>query len=259
MPGVLKTRRRGDAEDADATSDLGHGKSLRCPNPLRSLRLCASAFFIFTVLLGSVLPGQADLILTQRVEGGGQSGDQTIRIKDGKSRADLAQTLSLITDAATGDALTLKHADRTFMKVSAAQSQAMLEAMKKKRGDTPPPELKPTGKNEKVGDYECAIFTSDLGGLTVTYWIAKDFPNYAAIQKQLSAVQSGSLALGSQGLMPDPATFPGMTMKTVIELSGKKVTTTTLSVREEPVAASVFEIPKGYKEQASPELQFVPK
>jgi hypothetical protein len=202
---------------------------------------------------------RADLILTQRVDGGGQTGEQTIRIKDGKSRADLASTLSLITDAATGDAFTLKHADRTFMKVPAEQSQAMLAEMKKQRGEAPPPQLKPTGKKEKAGDYECEIFTADLGGLRVTYWIAKDFPNYTAIQKQLSAVQSGSLALASQGLMPDPATFPGMTMKTMIELSGKKVTTTTLTVKETPVAADLFEIPRGYKETPSPELQFAPK
>jgi hypothetical protein len=204
-------------------------------------------------------PVRADIVLTQRVEGGGQSGEQTIRIKDGKSRADLASALSLITDAATGDAITLKHSDRSFMKVPAAQSQAMLEEMKRKRGDAPPPQLKPTGRKEKVGEYECEIFTTDLGGLTVTYWLAKDFPNYAAVQKQLSAVQSGAQALSSQGLMPDPASFPGMTMKTVLELSGKKVTTTTLSVRETPVDASVFEIPKGYKELPSPELPFVPK
>lgn len=227
-------------------------------------RVCRQATRYLVVAVATSLSAwslyaRADLILTQRVDGGGQSGEQTIRIKDGKSRADLAATLSLLTDAATGDAYTLKHADRTFMKVPAAQSQAMLGEMKKKRGDAPAPELKATGKKEKVGEYECEIFTTDLGGLTVTYWIARGFPNYEAIQKQLSAVQSGALALSSRGLMPDPTTFPGMTMKTMIELSGKKVTTTTLSVKETPVAANVFDIPAGYKETPSPELQFVPK
>jgi hypothetical protein len=216
------------------------------------------AFLSLVVAFAFSLSARADLILRQRVEGGGQTGEQTIRIKDGRSRADLAATLSLITDAATGDAYTLKHADRTFMKVPATQSQAMLAEMKKKRGDAAPPQLKPTGKKEKVGEYECEIFTADLGELKVTYWLAKDFPNYAGIQQQLSAVQSGPLALASQGLMPDPATFPGMTMKTVLELGGKKVTTTTLSVQETPIAASVFDIPAGYRETPSPELQFTP-
>ena len=72
-------------------------------------------------------------------------------------------------------------------------------------------------------------------------------------------MQTGALALGSQGLMPDPTTFPGMTMKTEMELSGKKVTTTTLSVKETPVSASLFEIPAGYKETPMPELKFEPK
>jgi hypothetical protein len=214
---------------------------------------------VFSALLMTVTAARADLVLVQKVEGGGQSGEQTIKVKDGKSRADLGQSLSLITDGATGDAYTLKHTERTFMKIPATQSQAMLEELRKKRGDAPAPELKPTGKKEKVGDYECEIFKTDLGGLAVTYWIAPTFPNYAAIQTQLSAVQKSSLALASQGLMPDSAAFPGMTMKTELELSGKKVTTTTISVKEMPVPASAFVVPAGYKETPTPELQFVPK
>lgn len=214
---------------------------------------------VLAALLLPALAARADLILTQRVEGGGQSGDQTIYIKGGKSRADIATAISLITDNATGDSYTLKHSDRTWMKIPAAQSQAMLAELKKKRGDAPPPELKPTGKKEKVGEHECEIFTADLGGLKLTYWIARAYPNYEAIQKQLSTVQSGSLALASQGLMPDPAKFPGMTMKTVLELGGKKVTTTTLTVREVAVADTQFEVPRSYRETPSPELQFVPE
>ncbi len=230
--------------------------ALRLPTLSRHVSTLFRATAFTLCVLGSA---RADLVLVQKVEGGGQSGEQTIRIKERKSRADLASTLSLITDGATGDAYTLKHSDRTFMKIPAAQSQAMLEELKKKRGEAPPPELKTTGKKEKVGEYECEIFKCDLGGMAVTYWIAKDYPDFAAIQKQLSVVQSGALALSSQGLMPDPATFPGMTMKTVIELNGKKVTTTTTSVQETAVADTLFEIPRGYKETPTPELQFVPK
>ena len=209
--------------------------------------------------LSLLLPVQADLVLVQKVDGAGQSGEQTIRIKDGKSRADIAQALSIITDKTTGDAFTLKHGERTFMKIPAAQSQAMLEELRKKRGDAPAPELKSTGKKEKVGEYQCEVFKCDLGGLSVTYWIAREFPNYATIQTQLAAVQGSPLALSQQGLMPDPGSFPGMTMKTELILSGKKVTTTTVSVKETPVPASTFDVPAGYKETPSPELQFVPR
>lgn len=217
------------------------------------------ALALATVLAASSLQARADLVIVQKVEGAGQSGDQTIKIKDGKTRADLGQSLSLITDNTTGDAFTLKHTERTFMKIPATQSQAMLEELRKKRGEVPPPELKPLGKKEKVGDYECEVFKTDLGGLSITYWLAPSFPNFAAIQSQLGASQKNSLALASQGLMPDPATFPGMTMKTELDLNGKKVTTTTLSVKEMPVPASVFVVPAGYKETPTPELQFVPK
>lgn len=234
-----------------------HRAPSRIPGPTAITMLKTAVALVLAAAFP--LPARADLVLVQRVEGGGQSGDQTIYIKDGKSRADLAGSLSLITDAATGDAFTLKHAERTFMKIPAIQSQAMLAELRKQRGEAPPPQLQPTGKKEKVGEYECEIFTADLGKLTVQYWIARDFPNAAAIQQQLAAAQSGALALASQGLMPDPASFPGLTLKTVLELSGKKVTTTTVSVRETPVAATQFELPRTYKETASPELQFVPQ
>ena len=251
----MRTKRKATVARLRAVSPLHFlGTLFRTSSfELRASVCAAACVFLFAT------PARADLILVQKVEGAGQSGEQTIRIKDGKSRADLAQSLSLITDNTTGDAYTLKHGERTFMKILAAQSEALLEEMRKKRGDAPPPELKPTGRKEKVGEHACEIFKCDLGGLTVTYWIARDFPNYAAIQQQLSAVQSNSLALASKGLMPDPAKFPGMTIKTELELSGKKVTTTTLSVQETPVPAATFDIPAGYKETPSPEVNFTPK
>ena len=199
-------------------------------------------------LLLSLACSRADLVLVQQVEGGGQSGKQTIRIKGGQSRADLADSMSLITDGASGDAFALRHADKTFVKISPAQGKALLEQFAKRRGNAPPPALKPAGKTEKVGDYDCDIFTCDLGGLTVTYWLAKNFPDYAVIQEQLAAVQSGALALGTQGLLPDPKKFPGMTMKTEMDLGGKKVATTTVSVKQEAVDPYLFKVPGNYKE-----------
>ena len=205
-------------------------------------------------LAASLACAQADLVLVQKVDGAGQSGEQTIRIKGTKSRADISQSLSILTDSATGDAVTLKHSDKAFMKIPAAQTRAMTEEMKKRRGNAAPPELKSTGKKEKVGDRECEIFTCDLGGLTVTYWFARDYPNFAAIQEQLAALQASGLGGGAAGVMPDPKTFPGMALKTEMELRGKKVTVTIVSVKDEPVDAAVLNIPAGYKELATLEL-----
>ena len=210
-------------------------------------------------LAASLACAQADLVLVQKVDGAGQSGEQTIRIKGGKSRSDISQSLSIIADSATGDAVTLKHSDKSFMRIPAAQTRAMAEEMKKRRGSAAPPELKPAGKKEKIGEYECEIFTCDLGGLSVTYWFAKDYPNHAAIQEQLAALQSGGLGGGAAGVMPDPKTFPGMALKTEMDLRGKKVSVTILSVKEEAVDAAIFNVPGDYKELATPVLPAAPK
>ena len=210
-------------------------------------------------LAASLACARADLVLVQKVDGAGQSGEQTIRIKGTQSRSDISQSLSILTDSATGDAVTLKHSDKTFMRIPAAQTRAMAEAMKKRRGNAAPPELKALGKKEKVGEYECEIFSCDLGGLSVMYWFAKDYPKAAAIQEQLSALQSGGLGGGAAGVMPDPKTFPGVALRTELELRGKKVTTTIVSVKEEAVDAAIFNTPADYKELATPELPVAPK
>lgn len=206
--------------------------------------------------LAAALIARADLVIVQKVEGGGQAGDQTIKIKGEKSRSDLAQPVSVITDGATGEMITLMHTARTFMKVSAEQTKAMLEQIRKMRPTPEGPKLQPTGKKEKVGDYECEIFTTNLGTINITYWIAKDFPNYQSVLNQLEKFQSGAISAMGQGTMPSLKEFPGMMMKTEIELSGKKTTTTLVSAKEENVDPAVFNVPASYKEVTSPALTF---
>ncbi len=210
------------------------------------------------VFLAVAAVGWADLVIVQKVEGGGQSGEQTIKIKGDKARSDLAQTVSMITDGATGDMVTLMHAGKTYLKVPATQTKAMMEQLQKMRPATEPAKLQPTGRKEKIGDYECEIFTSNLGALSVTYWIAKDFPNYPAVLAQLEKFQSGAISAMGKGTMPALKDFPGMAIKTEIDLSGKKTTTTVVSAKEENVDPAIFNIPAGYKEMTSPPLNFQP-
>jgi len=201
----------------------------------------------------------ADLVIVQKVEGGGQNSDQTIKIKGDKARTDLNPTVSMITNGATGEMITLMHTGRTYLKVPAEQAKAMMEQLQKFRTSTEPAKLQPTGKKEKIGDYDCEIFTAGLGSLAATYWIAKDFPNYQSVVAQLDKFQSGTISAMGKGLLPDIKDFPGMAMKTEIVLNGKKVTTMLTSAKEENVDPKSFDIPAGYKEMTSPELKFQPK
>jgi hypothetical protein len=211
------------------------------------------------VLLAAAIMVHADLVIVQRVEGGGQAGEQTIKIKGDKARTDLNPTVTMITDGTSGEMVTLMHTGRTFLKVSQAQMKSMMEQLQKLRTSTEPPKLQPTGKKEKIGDYDCEIFTANLGALTATYWIAKDFPNYQGVLAQLDKFQSGTVSAMGKGLMPDLKDFPGLMMKTEMDLGGKKVVTTILSAKEENVDPAVFAIPKGYTEITSPALNFEAK
>jgi hypothetical protein len=202
----------------------------------------------------------ADLVLVQKVEGSGQSGEQTIRIKGEKARTDLAQQVSMLTDAATGENIALNHTQKTYVKVSPAQIKAMMEQMQKMRPPgSAPPKLTPTGKKEKVGAFECEIFTTSFGDVNVTYWLAKDFPNFPAIMAQMEKLQSGSISAMAKGLMPDLKDFPGMQLKTEMDMGGKKVTTTIISAKDDNVDPMIFVIPKDYHEVAAPVPKMQPR
>ena len=162
----------------------------------------------------------------------------------------------MITDGASGGIITLMHAQKTFLKVTAAQTKAMLEQLQKLAPSAAGPKLVPTGKTEKIGNYDCEIFTSNLGAVSVTYWIAKDFPNYKAVLEQMEKLQAGSIAAMGRGMMPELKDFPGMQIKTEMDMSGKKVSTVLVSAKEENVDPASFEIPKDYKEISAPPLNF---
>lgn len=215
---------------------------------------------LFAAFLLPVALLRADLVIVQKIEGSGQSGEQTIRIKGDKSRADMAEQISMITDGATGDIITLMHAQKTYLKVPAAQTRAMMEQMQKQRpAGGEPPKLTPTGKKEKVGAFDCEIFTTNFGGVNVTYWIAKDFPNFAAILAQMEKLQSASISAMTKGMMPELKDFPGMQLKTEMDLGGKKVSTTILSVKDDAVDPASFVVPPSYKEASAPALNMGPR
>jgi len=211
------------------------------------------------LLLAATMLARADLVIVQRVEGGGQAGEQTIKIKGDKSRTDLNPTVTMLTDGTTGEMVTLMHSGKTYLKVPQAQMKAMMEQLQKMKTGPEPARLQPTGKKEKIGDYDCEIFTVKLGSLTATYWIARDFPNFPSLLAQLDKFQTGTVSAMGKGILPDIKDLPGMPMKTEMDLGGKKVVTTILSAKEDNVDAAVFDIPKGYTQITSPALNFEPK
>ncbi|MHA3770549.1 DUF4412 domain-containing protein [Verrucomicrobiota bacterium sgz303538] len=212
--------------------------------------LALGALLVSTALL------QADFVVTQKVEGvGGQTGDVTMKIKGDKIRTDLPKEVSSITDAATGEVITLMHAQKSYLRISAEQARALMERMQKLSGaqaGNGSPKLQPTGRKEKVGEWETEVFTTKVGEMEITYWIAKDFPNYAQLLESMSKIQQISLGGLNKNVGPDPKEFQGMPVKTEMTLGKKKITSTIVSVKEEPMNPAVFELPKDYKEISLP-------
>ena len=209
---------------------------------------------LFAVLLALACAAgaRADIVVVQRVDGGGQSGEQTVRVKDGKARCDVGGAVSVLVDRSTGETTTLSHAERGFLTLTPETNRAMIEKMKKVRGSADASPLVATGKKEKVGDYQCDVFTADVGAVKLTYWLAKDYPNFQTYLTQLDILESAPTAAPAGGLAPRTKDLPGMPLKMQMEMSGQKVTITLLSAKEENVDPAIFKIPAGYKELPAP-------
>ncbi len=208
---------------------------------------------LFALLL-SIAASRADFVIVQKVDGlGQQSGNITVKIKETKARAEIAPQISYIIDGATGESITLMHAQKGYMKVSAAQGKALSEQMKNSQGVLGTP-AKPvaTGQKETVEEWKTEIFTWSGGSLAVRYWVARDFPNAAGIQAAMDKAQSSGVGAMSKGLLPANSDFPGMVVKTEMKTKGKTITSTIVSVKEETVDAKEFETPADYKELPTP-------
>lgn len=211
----------------------------------------------FAVLLSLLtLAARADMVIVQHVDGMGQKSDMSIKMKGSLIRTDVNPQVSTITDGDSGEVTTLMHQQKVYMKIPASQTQELMKSMQTKTapGSSPAaaPILKPTGVKEKVNGYDTEKFTSEVAGMKMNYWIAKDFPNYARVLAQLSRLQQGGLGAMAKGMAPDPARFGGMPIKTEIEMGAQKITSTLVSVKEEPVDAKEFEMPADYKAMPMP-------
>lgn len=214
------------------------------PTPTPAARSATS----LVILLLIAAAAHADLVVVQKVEGGGQSGEQTLRIKDDRARCDVAGAFSLLVDRKTGETTTLSHGQKGYMTLSPENIASMTAKLRGARGSEAPPALVATGKKEKIGEHECELFTADLGSVKTTYWLAKTYPNFPALLTQMDIVESNPLSGSASGVAPRTKDLPGMPMKILMERNGQKITVTLVSAKEEPVDPAIFKIPGDYKE-----------
>jgi hypothetical protein len=195
---------------------------------------------------------RADLTIVQRVDGVAQNGDVTVKIKGDKQRIDAPSQPTRIIDGKSGEMTDLISDQKSFVTISAAQIKAAAASMNLSPDkNSTASKLTPTGKKETINGYETEEYVYETPQFKASFWVAKKYPGAAEILKQMQAPISGAWKPSNMG-MPDYTDFAGMPLKTVISVGDSQVATTIISVKQDPLSASEFEIPKDFQPMKQP-------
>jgi Domain of unknown function (DUF4412) len=208
---------------------------------------------------------RADLVLVQKVEEsapGKQSTEITLKVKGEKIRVDVPPEVSLLMDTASGSTITLHHAQKTALEVSgtafqqlARRVELLRESREREGNAAEPARLEATGRRESVAGQESRIYTAQTGAVKMTYWIVQNGPDTERFLELLELLHKApmvQLAGGMAFLSPD-FKFPGVPVKTEMALpDGRKITTTILSIKEQPLENLDFTVPLDYRSLPKP-------
>jgi hypothetical protein len=203
--------------------------------------------------LGTMV-ARADLVVVQKMDSAMMKGDITMKMKGDQARIESTGgpiATTVILDLKSNVMATLIPAQKMMMKANLADLKKMGEAQMKSQGvDLTTLKPKDTGTKEKVGEWDCEIYELSMGpNMTVKMWISKDYPNAKAISEQMKKL---SAAMSSNPAMAE-INLDGVALKTEMTMGpGGKMTTSVVSIKEEPVADSEFALPTDYKEIPMP-------
>jgi uncharacterized protein DUF4412 len=215
-----------------------------------------TAGFSALLVITAFVSARADLTIVQKVEGAGPPAEMTIKIRGDKARIDATPQLTTIVDGKTGEVINLMKDQKTIVRMSAEKMKAAADMISKytnKNETTGKPKLAGTGKKETINGYEAEEYVCDTSFGKATYWIAPEFPDGAAILKQLQSLKS-EIWNPTNSNMPDYRDFPGLPIKTIMDMGGTVVTSTVISVKQGPLSDADFAVPKDFKEVKVPEM-----
>ena len=215
------------------------------------MRNFAALYSVITLAL--LVCARADLTIVQKVEGPGQNGEITVKIKGDKERMDAPSQPTRIIDGKTGEMTDLLNEKKSFIRISAQQMKAAAETINKfDNGKQPSPhKLTPTGKKETINGYETEEFVCETPQFKASFWVAAKYPDATGILKQMQAPFSGAWKSSNMG-MPDYTDFAGLPLKTVISVGDNQVATTITSIKKDSISAAEFDIPKDFQEVKKP-------
>ena len=211
--------------------------------------LLLAAFAVF-----SLQAAWADWVILQKTTTDGENQEVSIKVKGDKTRMDVGKQMTILADSATSQMTMLMHEQKMLMKMNSDMLKGVMALAGSALGaDKPAAKPVATGQKEKVGAYDCEVYTwsGQLG--TGKFWVAKDFKGF----QELNAVQDKMMkAMGSPAaaLAPQSSDFPGMVIKSEMQVMGKTSVSELVSAKEEAVDAAVFAVPAGYQEMKMPGL-----
>jgi len=203
--------------------------------------------FILLAAVCAAATARADLVLQQQIITPDYNGVTTMKVKGAKVRMDLyagqPQARSFITDLNTGEIIALMHSQKMYVKSPGQPMNQTRPAGTASRAPVP----RDTGKNQKVGGYDTELYEwSNARGITGTAWVAKNFPDYARIRADLAVLDKTT---GTENdTTPELNALPGMVVRSQVAGGGQTITSALISAQETQLDASIFGIPRGYKE-----------
>ena len=208
-------------------------------------------FILFAILCAAA--ARADLVMQQQIITPSYNGVATMKVKGTKVRLDLyagqPQALSTITDLNTGEIITLMHNQKMFVKTRRAADEASPAGRHGAASKVPVPHA--TGKTQKVGEYDTELYTwSNARGIAGTAWVAKNFPDYARVRADLAVLDKTPDA--DNDTSPELSMLPGMVVRSQVTGGGQTITMALISAKEAPLDASLFGVPRDYKELPKP-------
>ncbi len=209
--------------------------------------------FISCLLLSTT--ARADWVLAMKTSAAGKDMELTMKIKADKTRVDVGAEMSMIIDSESAGFTMMMHPQKIVMKMDAAAMKTMIAAAGNLLGDAKgkASKLTPTGKTEKIGEWECEIVEWESGVGTGKFWVAKDFPDY----KEIGAINDKLAdALGNPVIaaLPKSTEFKGMVIKSETTMLGQTAKSELISAKKQDVEAAAFTIPDGYNEVQLPAL-----
>ena len=197
--------------------------------------------------------------------------NMTIKVKGDKARIDISPQVTAIFDGRTGQLINLLNDQKTIVRISPDKMRAienMLNKFNSNKGGSDKRRLTPTGQREMINGYDTEQYSYEGPDFKATYWIARNYPNGAAVLAQLQSIKS-EFWDAANTKMPDFRDFPGLPIRMrmivgkVTPANGHsegapdhptEITSNITGVSLDSVSDSQFTVPSNFKETKLPDI-----